>query len=507
MSKALKNKVKLNDVVSVKDFGAVGDGVTDDTLAIQAAVNALSANQTLLAEGHFLLSTHVNLKKSNVVYDFRAAKFTMTGTGGTAYGAGLLIGDSTGFTPLLPTNITILGGEYYPAGNSAVYPIADFNPIAIGTGSHIQVIGARIYPKQSVRAISIQTDNTVSASPGPFIDGVYITGLEIYGDGNAVDGVDIGYAGATGLIRNVSVQGFVFGCKRGVHTYTSNSSTDQMIGLTLDLDIHNATVAAGELSAVQHAKVNLRARGVTTSGFDLVQFSDSECNLSIQGTGSSLTNAVTFRQQVAGTMGNVVNINVSTSDSNKWAKGLLPQSDYTVYPSINIEDATIGINSTGFKSDFGNVVFRNCTTEIDSPFNLTDSWGDVVSFGSGANPVISRRTFNSSSGSALYGIDLHNQATITLAAGATAQIFGSVAEFSGMILVNGTAGIGDPAMFVMGGAVSYLVGGASAIYSATVGTASKVNVYFNGSLYPTVQNNTAGSITLRFFAIRMRNSP
>lgn len=28
MSKALKNKIKLNDVVSVKDYGAVGDGVT-----------------------------------------------------------------------------------------------------------------------------------------------------------------------------------------------------------------------------------------------------------------------------------------------------------------------------------------------------------------------------------------------------------------------------------------------------------------------------------------------
>jgi hypothetical protein len=52
---------KLQDVVSVKDFGAVGDGVTDDTVAIQAALNyAIGANLPLhFGPGVFLISNQI----------------------------------------------------------------------------------------------------------------------------------------------------------------------------------------------------------------------------------------------------------------------------------------------------------------------------------------------------------------------------------------------------------------------------------------------------------------
>ena len=51
---------KLRDVVSVKDFGAVGDGVTDDTAAIQAAIDS-GAKEIIVPSGTYALGSYVNV--------------------------------------------------------------------------------------------------------------------------------------------------------------------------------------------------------------------------------------------------------------------------------------------------------------------------------------------------------------------------------------------------------------------------------------------------------------
>ena len=56
-------ELKLAQTVSIKDFGAVGDGVTDDTAAIQAASTSIGAGTLHFPEGNYLASfdTYANL--------------------------------------------------------------------------------------------------------------------------------------------------------------------------------------------------------------------------------------------------------------------------------------------------------------------------------------------------------------------------------------------------------------------------------------------------------------
>lgn len=62
-------QAKLRQTVSVKDFGAVGDGVTDDTVAIQNAVNAVGAGGRVnFPTGTFLVSSTIEcLKKQQLI--------------------------------------------------------------------------------------------------------------------------------------------------------------------------------------------------------------------------------------------------------------------------------------------------------------------------------------------------------------------------------------------------------------------------------------------------------
>jgi len=87
---------KFGDMVSVKDFGAVGDGVADDTAAIQAAINYANANgkrYVVAPCATYKITSTITVGKGTysrevLVIDFEGSRVNYTGAGTALYSFG-----------------------------------------------------------------------------------------------------------------------------------------------------------------------------------------------------------------------------------------------------------------------------------------------------------------------------------------------------------------------------------------------------------------------------------
>jgi hypothetical protein len=97
------NSMIAGAVVNVKDVGAVGDGVADDSGAIQAAINSLASNggTVYFPPGDYVIANTIIASSANVVFDLNKQYMAFKST----------------YEPIDPiTNVPITGTEYelYP---------------------------------------------------------------------------------------------------------------------------------------------------------------------------------------------------------------------------------------------------------------------------------------------------------------------------------------------------------------------------------------------------------
>jgi parallel beta-helix repeat protein len=102
-------ETKLRQTVSVKDFGAVGDGVTDDTAAIQAALTASLA--VYIPTGSYKVSAQLDLQSGSVLFGDGSASEITCANGNISIIYGLSTDNCT--VKNLKVNVTVAGTSAY----------------------------------------------------------------------------------------------------------------------------------------------------------------------------------------------------------------------------------------------------------------------------------------------------------------------------------------------------------------------------------------------------------
>lgn len=210
-------EAKLAQTVSVKDFGAVGDGVTDDTAAIQAAIDAAAGKTLYINDGIYIVSPLTAVSNSTIVFDPAATLQAKAG-----YGANDRL-----LNIYAVSNVTIHGNHANIVMNKAEYTTGEQrHGVIIRTSSnvtindlHVSDTGGDGFYIGSTDSASASTNislnncfsdnarrNGLSIVSG---DGVYINGGE-YSNTNGTSpefGIDIEANGSGESLKNINIIG------------------------------------------------------------------------------------------------------------------------------------------------------------------------------------------------------------------------------------------------------------------------------------------------------------
>ena len=188
VSRSIQNK--LEDVVSVKDFGAVGDGTTNDTVAIQAAIDA--SDYVIFPKGTYKINIpntaieadHQDPEDHRNVYyglEIKGSNKTLKG-----YNATLLIEAPTGITDHIA----------FAIGTKTTNNIKDTIIETLDIDLNHTVNGSLV---EQIRGIAFGN-----------VDGVKITHCKIFNDGDHNDANSGGYCLSLTGAKDVSISNCQF---------------------------------------------------------------------------------------------------------------------------------------------------------------------------------------------------------------------------------------------------------------------------------------------------------
>lgn len=159
---------RLRDFVSVKDFGAVGDGVTDDTVAVQAAINNFKIDaKPILMDGNFRIT-------APLVYQTQGSSSGLRLVG-TGIENSSIIGDFTGSTLIEIDGSSLQAGRFQYGGGFSDLVLTTASGAVIENGittngwwwaNHVNIrIGNLNAPSFTKNGIFIPLRTDIDANP------------------------------------------------------------------------------------------------------------------------------------------------------------------------------------------------------------------------------------------------------------------------------------------------------------------------------------------------------
>jgi len=422
MSNAAKNILKLQDIVSVVDFGAVGDGVADDTAAIQAALTASVSRVLCFPTGVYRLTSNLVGDGSQIVEYEAGVTFpvgSISGVVSFAYALGqsysMRIRRSVSSpTTVSPTVLNITSGK---GDNATVIGVSggyfqarDENDVNASNKGVLYGLQLSLVPRvvrnnipyDDVAGLVVQNDADVAGARGT--DAIYIgrNGAGAFGNDEAqwVTGVtvapSVGYAfrSTGGNFCGINISGRMVGSSNIGFSFLGDSTIQSSVTDT---------------AAIYRSEPSTQA-----ASFTLTNLRHFSATLTTLGAGSSITYQTGYyaSPSISGAANNYGFFSQLTAGAGNW--NFYAQSDAANYfgGQVLINTAATAVSTSGSVSAQlqvagtsgarSAVTFARFSNDVNSPsLNFIKSRGTSIGSGGAlsSGDLISTIGFDGNDGS------------------------------------------------------------------------------------------------------------
>lgn len=303
---------------NVQDFGAIGDGVNDDTAAIQAAITA-SSGSVYIPAGTYKVSDTINISSNTCVFGAGVGVTILSATNAFTHLVPMFKADVADFVTI--EGISFLGNtdDILGAGTAIHLKEGSRNCIRSVYIENTTEAGIRLEEQSYCSVLDVEMQSPGRMSPVPGVTYFDNHGLVIYTDGTLIAPYDIsiqnvriynaarkGFATAsqtTGLYRLRFDNCYAEGCGTGGYFLANYSNND-----IVDMTVTNCIAYDCDLNFYFQYVDGLSVSGCVADTGEYGLFLSEVKNACINGfvSNNSQLDGITLNNQDGGTSTNVV---------------------------------------------------------------------------------------------------------------------------------------------------------------------------------------------------------